>query len=210
MYTLLQEKLAKEGTVQADPAQCERVAQAFAAAMAEHSAPAATDRPSAELPSAKRARADGPPAERRCRAVLFDLDDTLCAALPLVVHRRHVPVALVLLAPYFLTFYAVNTLATNCERRVMTSAIDREAIQAAAASMVGQREGEQVAGRFAALLKTEPFPPTQPGGTSVEEWRVRLWERAIGMRPPSVSRAGRRSNRMRALGAMPAGGCHSG
>ena len=170
--------------MQADPAQCERVAQAFAAAMAEHSAPAATDRPSAELPSAKRARADGPPAERRCRAVLFDLDDTLCAALPLVVHRRHVPVALVLLTAPSLSFIL---------RRVMTSAIDREAIQAAAASMVGQREGEQVAGRFAALLKAEPFPPAQPGGTSIEEWRVRLWERAIGMRPPSVSRAGART-----------------
>ena len=71
----------------------------------------------------------------------------------------------------------------------MTSAIDRAAIQAAAASMVGQREGEQVAGRFAALLKAEPFPPSEPGGTSVEEWRVRLWERAIGVRPPSVSAA---------------------
>ncbi|KAL3902401.1 MAG: hypothetical protein SGPRY_012081 [Prymnesium sp.] len=108
----LQEKLAKEGKLQADPAQCSQVSQAFAKAMAEDimSPPtAALDRcpppsedtqPTSTASSLKRPRADA--EGRACRAVLFDLDDTL----------------------------------------VMTSAIDRAAIHNAALRTVGQREGE--------------------------------------------------------------------
>ena len=154
----LQEKLAKDGVLAADSAQCLVVAEAFGIAMAA-SGPSglasevaagvmAARQEAVAAPPAKRARADdGAVIEgKRCQAVLFDLDDTL----------------------------------------VMTSSIDRSAILSAATATVGQREGESVAARFTALLHAEPFPPSG-SDEGVPKWRVGLWARAIGVRAPSAA-----------------------
>lgn len=83
-------------------------------------------------------------ADRLCRAVLFDLDDTLIA----------------------------------------TSRIDRAAILKAA------RGRSDVAAKFAALLKAQPFPAL--AGLSVPVWRASLWACALAPdgEEPSVQKAG--------------------
>lgn len=70
----LQEKLAKEGKVEADAEKCRQVSEAFRVAMATisgvcSSVGSASASRSTELSSSSRAR--------HCRAILFDLDDTL-------------------------------------------------------------------------------------------------------------------------------------
>lgn len=143
----LQEKLAKEGKLpDADATQCLAVAQAFAAAMADGSTSGSV---SAAAPPAKRIRVDG--RGRRCRAVLFDLDNTL----------------------------------------VQTAAIDRAAIQTAAASVVSEHETRALGARFADLLREEPFPPAG-SFASVDDWRVSLWDRAIGQKDAALARGAHR------------------
>ena len=75
---------------------------------------------------------------RSCRAVIFDLDDTLVA----------------------------------------TSQIDRRAILDAASLATADCDAEEVANRFAALLKAEPFPPSD-SELDVPTWRTQLWSRSL-------------------------------
>ncbi|CAK0853969.1 unnamed protein product [Prorocentrum cordatum] len=75
---------------------------------------------------------------------------------------------------------------------VPTSAIDQQAIGAAArlAAERGAGEGaapEAIAESFKKLLRAEPFPPAG-SGASLAEWRTALWARAMG-RPAAEAAA---------------------
>ena len=97
---------------------------------------------------------------RRCRAVIFDLDDTL-------VPTSKIDRAAILHA-------ATRALSSG------------EAAESTSTHLQFGPAANALAKRFAELLKAAPFPPPE-SGQDIPTWRTSLWARALGDEPASNS-----------------------